>query len=233
MALPIVETPRYECTLASQDAKIQYRPFLVKEEKILLMAMESKDNNQIINATKEVIKACTYNEIDVDSLPMFDIEYLFLKIRAKSVGSKLTVSLICPDDKETRSDVDLDLDDIEVQIDEQHTNMIQINDDIELVMQYPILEDMKSLQNSSTLELFKIINKCVKEVRHGENIYSGPDMTEKDLNDFFESMNAEQFDKVNQFFDTMPRLRHIVKIVNPKTKVESEVLLEGLESFLE
>ena len=233
MALPKLEAPVHSLTLPSSGEQIKFRPFLMKEQKLLMLSQEGENKSELFDTLSTVIDECTFKKLNVKNLPMFDIEYLFLKIRAKSVGSKLTVSLICPDDKETRSDVDLDLDDIEVQIDEQHTNMIQINDDIELVMQYPILEDMKSLQNSSTLELFKIINKCVKEVRHGENIYSGPDMTEKDLNDFFESMNAEQFDKVNQFFDTMPRLRHIVKIVNPKTKVESEVLLEGLESFLE
>tara|TARA_B100000085_G_C18420253_1_gene462371 strand:- start:171 stop:872 length:702 start_codon:yes stop_codon:yes gene_type:complete len=233
MALPKIETPVHNLILPSSGEQIKFRPFLMKEQKLLMLSQEGENKSELFDTLSTVIDECTFKKLNVKNLPMFDIEYLFLKIRAKSVGSKLTVSLICPDDKETRSDVDLDLDDIEVQIDEQHTNMIQINDDIELVMQYPILEDMKSLQNSSTLELFKIINKCVKEVRHGENIYSGPDMTEKDLNDFFESMNAEQFDKVNQFFDTMPRLRHIVKIVNPKTKVESEVLLEGLESFLE
>ena len=233
MALPKIETPVHSLTLPSSGEQIKFRPFLMKEQKLLMLSQEGENKSELFDTLSTVIDECTFKKLNVKNLPMFDIEYLFLKIRAKSVGSKLTVSLICPDDKETRSDVDLNLDDIEVQIDEQHTNMIQINDDIELVMQYPILEDMKSLQNSSTLELFKIINKCVKEVRHGENIYSGPDMTEKDLNDFFESMNAEQFDKVNQFFDTMPRLRHIVKIVNPKTKVESEVLLEGLESFLE
>ena len=233
MALPKIETPVHSLTLPSSGEQIKFRPFLMKEQKLLMLSQEGENKSELFDTLSTVIDECTFKKLNVKNLPMFDIEYLFLKIRAKSVGSKLTVSLICPDDKETRSDVDLNLDDIEVQIDEQHTNMIQINDDIELVMQYPILEDMKSLQNSSTLELFKIINKCVKEVRHGENIYSGPDMTEKDLNDFFESMNAEQFDKVNQFFDTMPRLRHIVKIVNPKTKVESEILLEGLESFLE
>ena len=141
--------------------------------------------------------------------------------------------LICPDDEETQAPVDIDIDEVEVQIDEQHTNIIEVNDDIKLVMQYPILEDMKLLKDSSTMELFKIINKCVKELHHGEKIYNGPDMTEKDLNDFFESMSSEQFDKVNEFFETMPRLRHITKITNPKTKIESEIVIEGLESFLE
>ena len=197
------------------------------------MVNQDENKNELFDTLKAIVSGCTFNKLIVESLPMFDIEYLFLKIRAKSVGSKISLNLICPDDEETQVPVDIDIDDIEVQIDEQHTNIIEVNDDIKLVMQYPILEDMKQLTNSTTIELFKIINKCVKELHHGEKIYNGPDMTEKDLNDFFESMSTEQFDKVNEFFETMPRLRHIIKITNPKTKIESEIVLEGLESFLE
>jgi len=233
MALPKLETPVHNLILPSSGEQIKFRPFLVKEQKLLILAEESKNQDELYDTLKTIIDNCTFNKLPIKSLPMFDIEYLFLKVRAKSVGSKINVNVTCADDNETKVQAEVDLDDVEIQMDEQHTNIIQISDDIKLVMQYPILEDMKNLQNSSTLELFKIINKCVKELHHGENIYSGPDMTEKDLNDFFESMSSEQFDKVNQFFDTMPRLRHFVKIVNPNTKVESEVMLEGLESFLE
>ena len=233
MAIPKLDTPVHTLTLPSSGEQIKFRPFLVKEQKLMILADEGDNQEELYQTLTAVIDGCTFNKLQIETLPMFDIEYLFLKIRAKSVGSKIDVILVCPDDEKTQAEVNVNLDEVEVQIDEQHTNVIQINDDIKLVMQYPILEDMKNLQNSSTLELFKIINKCVKELHHGENIYSGPDMTEKDLNDFFESMSSEQFDKVNQFFDTMPRLRHFVKIVNPNTKVESEVMLEGLESFLE
>jgi len=233
MALPKLETPVYSLTLPSSGEQIKFRPFLVKEQKLLILVNQDENKNEIFDTLKAIVSGCTFNKLIVESLPMFDIEYLFLKIRAKSVGSKITLNLICPDDEETQAPVDIDIDDIEVQIDEQHTNIIEVNDDIKLVMQYPILEDMKQLSNSTTMELFKIINKCVKELHHGEKIYNGPDMTEKDLNDFFESMSTEQFDKVNEFFETMPRLRHITKITNPKTKIESEIVLEGLESFLE
>ena len=232
MAIPKLETPVYSLTLPSSGEQIKFRPFLVKEQKLLILVNQDENKNELFDTLKAIVSGCTFNKLIVESLPMFDIEYLFLKIRAKSVGSKISLNLICPDDEETQVPVDIDIDDIEVQIDEQHTNIIEVNDDIKLVMQYPILEDMKQLTNSTTIELFKIINKCVKELHHGEKIYNGPDMTEKDLNDFFESMSTEQFDKVNEFFETMPRLRHIVKITNPKTKIESEVVLEGLESFL-
>jgi len=233
MALPKLETPVYSLTLPSSGEQIKFRPFLVKEQKLLILVNQDENKNELFDTLKAIVSGCTFNKLIVESLPMFDIEYLFLKIRAKSVGSKISLNLICPDDEETQVPVDIDIDDIEVQIDEQHTNIIEVNDDIKLVMQYPILEDMKQLTNSTTIELFKIINKCVKELHHGEKIYNGPDMTEKDLNDFFESMSTEQFDKVNEFFETMPRLRHIIKITNPKTKIESEIVLEGLESFLE
>ena len=233
MALPKLETPVYSLTLPSSGEQIKFRPFLVKEQKLLMLVHQDENKNELFDTLKAIVSGCTFNKLIVESLPMFDIEYLFLKIRAKSVGSKISLNLICPDDEETQVPVDIDIDDIEVQIDEQHTNIIEVNDDIKLVMQYPILEDMKQLTNSTTIELFKIINKCVKELHHGEKIYNGPDMTEKDLNDFFESMSTEQFDKVNEFFETMPRLRHIIKITNPKTNIESEIVLEGLESFLE
>ena len=233
MALPKLETPVYSLTLPSSGEQIKFRPFLVKEQKLLILVNQDENKNELFDTLKAIVSGCTFDKLNIESLPMFDIEYLFLKIRAKSVGSKINVNLICPDDEETQTPVDIDIDEVEVQIDEQHTNIIEVNDDIKLVMQYPILEDMKQLTNSTTIELFKIINKCVKELHHGEKIYNGPDMTEKDLNDFFESMSTEQFDKVNEFFETMPRLRHIIKITNPKTNIESEIVLEGLESFLE
>ena len=233
MAIPKLETPVHSLTLPSSGEQIKFRPFLVKEQKLMILADEGNNQEELYETLSAVIDGCTFNKLQIDTLPMFDIEYLFLKIRAKSVGSKINITLTCPDDEETKVPTEVDLDEIELQVDEQHTNMIQITDDIKLVMQYPILEDMKLLKDSSTMELFKIINKCVKELHHGEKIYNGPDMTEKDLNDFFESMSSEQFDKVNEFFETMPRLRHITKITNPKTKIESEIVIEGLESFLE
>ena len=232
MALPKLEAPVHSLTLPSSGEQIKFRPFLVKEQKLLILAEESKNQDDLYDALKTIIDGCTFNKLPVSGLPMFDIEYLFLRIRAKSVGSKINVNLICPDDKKTEVATEIDLDDVNVQIDEKHTNIIQINDDIKLVMQYPIMDDVKKLKDTSTLEMFKIINKCVRELHHGENIYNGPDISEKELNEFFESMNPEQFMRVNDFFDTMPRLRHFVKVINPNTKVESKILMEGLDSFL-
>lgn len=232
MALPKLEAPVHSLTLPSSGEQIKFRPFLVKEQKLLILAEESKNQDDLYDALKTIIDGCTFNKLSVSTLPMFDIEYLFLKIRAKSVGSKINVNVICPDDKKTQVVTEIDIDDIDVQIDEEHTNIIQINDDIKLVMQYPIMDDVKKLRDTSTLEMFKIINKCVRELHHREKIYNGPDMPEKELDEFFESMSAEQFIKVNNFFDTMPRLRHYISVTNPNTKVESKVLMEGLEHFL-
>jgi len=232
MALPKLETPVHNLILPSSGEQIKFRPFLVKEQKLLILAEESKNQDELYDTLKTIIDNCTFNKLPIKSLPMFDIEYLFLKVRAKSVGSKINVNVTCADDNETKVQAEVDLDDVEIQMDEQHTNIIQISDDIKLVMQYPILEDVKKLKNTSTLEMFNIINKCVKELHHGEKIYNGPDMSEKDLNDFFESMSPDQFNQVNEFFDSMPRLRHYVTVVNPNTKIESKVLMEGLDNFL-
>ena len=199
MALPKLEAPVHSLTLPSSGEQIKFRPFLVKEQKLLILAEESKNQDDLYDALKTIIDGCTFNKLSVNTLPMFDIEYLFLKIRAKSVGSKIDVTLVCPDDEKTQAEVNVNLDEVEVQIDEQHTNVVKINDDIKLVMQYPILEDMKNLQNSSTLELFKIINKCVKELHHGEKIYNGPDMPEKELDEFFISDEMERFQDLNLF----------------------------------
>lgn len=232
MALPKLETPVHSLTLPSSGEQIKFRPFLVKEQKLLILAEEGKNQDELYDTLKTIIDGCTFNKLPIKSLPMFDIEYLFLKVRAKSVGSKINVNITCPDDNKTQVQTEVDLDDVEIQMDEQHTNIIQINDDIKLVMQYPILEDVKILKNTSTLEMFNIINKCVKELHDGEKIYNGSDMSEKDLNDFFESMSPDQFNQVNEFFDSMPRLRHYVTVVNPNTKIESKVLMEGLDNFL-
>jgi hypothetical protein len=232
MAIPKLDTPVHTLTLPSSGEQIKFRPFLVKEQKLLILAEEGKNQDELYDTLKTIIDGCTFNKLPIKSLPMFDIEYLFLKVRAKSVGSKINVNITCPDDNKTQVQTEVDLDDVEIQVDEQHTNIIQISDDIKLVMQYPILEDVKILKNTSTLEMFNIINKCVKELHHGEKIYNGPDMSEKDLNDFFESMSPDQFNQVNEFFDSMPRLRHYVTVVNPNTKIESKVLMEGLDNFL-
>ena len=238
MALPIVETPRYECTLASQDTKVQYRPFLVKEEKILLVAMESKDNNEIINATKQVIQACTYDKLDVDKLPMFDIEYLLLQIRSKSVGEISKFKVVCPDDKQTVADVELDLSTVEVQVEDDHTNKIIIDEkrNLGLVLNYPSLGITKAgfdVNKPDTDSMFNVICSCIDHIFEGDKIYPAKDSTEKELKDFLEGLSQGAFTKIRKFFDTMPQLRHEVEVTNPKTGVKSKVTFKGLQDFFQ
>ena len=238
MALPIVETPRYECTLASQDTKVQYRPFLVKEEKILLVAMESKDNNEIINATKQVIQACTYNKLDVDKLPMFDIEYLLLQIRSKSVGEISKFKVVCPDDKQTVADVELDLSKVEVQVEDDHTNKIVIDEkrNLGLVLNYPSLGITKAgfdVNKTDADSMFNVICSCIDHIYEGDKIYPAKDSTQKELKDFIESVTQKAFLDIKKFFESSPQLRHEVEVTNPKTGVKSKVTFKGLQDFFQ
>ena len=238
MALPKVETPRYECTLASQDLQVQYRPFLVKEEKVLLMAMESKDNNEILNATKDVLNACTYNKIDVEKLPMFDIEYLLLQIRSKSVGEVAKFKVICPDDKVTAADVELNLDDVNVQVDDEHTNKIVIDEkrNLGVVLNYPSLGITKAgfdVNKTDTETMFKVIANCIDHIYEGDKVYPAKDSTEKELVAFLESITQKAFLDIKKFFDSTPQLRHEIEVTNPKTGVKSKVTFKGLQDFFQ
>ena len=238
MALPIVETPRYECTLASQDIQVQYRPFLVKEEKILLMAMESKDNNEIINATKQVLKACTYDKLDIEKLPMFDIEYLLLQIRAKSVGEKSKFKVICPDDKQTATDVELDLSEVQVQVEDDHTNKIVIDEkrNLGIVLNYPSLDITRAgfdVNKSDTDSTFNVICSCIDHIYEGDKTYPAKDSTLKELKEFLESITQKAFSDIKKFFESAPQLRHTVEVTNPKTGVKSEVTFKGLQDFFQ
>ena len=238
MALPIVETPRYECTLASQDMQVQYRPFLVKEEKVLLVAMESKDNNEIINATKDVIKACTFNKLDVDKLPMFDIEYLLLQIRSKSVGEISKFKVVCPDDKQTVTDVELDLSTVQVQVEDDHTNKIVIDEkrNLGLVLNYPSLGITKAgfdVNKTDADSMFNVICTCIDHIFEGDKIYPAKDSTQKELKDFIESVTQKAFLDIKKFFDSAPQLRHEVEVTNPKTGVKSKVTFRGLQDFFQ
>ena len=233
MVLPKIETPSYELDLPSQNEKVKYRPFTVKEEKILLIANESKNNDEILNATMNVLESCTFNKLNVRSLPLFDIEYIFLKIRAKSVGESITVNVTCPDDKETKVEKEIKIDDIKVSVFDDHTNEVEITDNIKMVFDYPLLSSFSKYGNSKQSEMtFTVINDCIKEIHHGDEIHNRKDMTEKELSEFIDSLNTEQFEKVMGFFKTMPKIRHVLEVENPKTKVKSEVALEGIRSFL-
>ena len=238
MALPIIETPRYELTLPSSDVQVQFRPFIVKEEKVLLIAMESKDNNEIINATKDILKACTFDKLDIDTLPMFDIEYLLLQIRGKSVGEVAKFKVICPDDKQTATDVELDLSTINVQVDDDHTNKVVIDEkrELGLVLNYPSLGITKAgfdVNKENVDTMFKVVANCIDHIYEGEKTYPAKDSTQKELITFLEGLSQEAFLKIKKFFDTMPQLRQEVEVTNPKTGIVSKVTFKGLQDFFQ
>ena len=235
MALPKLNTPTYELELPSTGEKIKYRPFLVKEQKILMMAQEGSDENEIAEAMGNLVSDCTFGKIDAKVSPMFDIEYIFLKVRGKSVGDKIELNVTCPDDEKTSAPVTIDIEEIQVHMLEDHTNEVNISDDIKVVLRYPVLSDMKNVKASSNSvdRVFNVLNSCITSIHFGDDVYNKVDLTEKDINEFVDQFTSEQFDTMVKFFDTMPKMRHIVNVTNPKTKVTSEVVLEGLESFLE
>jgi len=235
MALPKLNTPTYELEVPSTDEKIKYRPFLVKEEKILMIAMESKDNAQIINAVKEIVKSCTFEKVDVSSMPMFDMEYIFLNIRAKSVGEISKIKVLCPDDKTTYANVELDLTEVQVQVGDDHTNKIELTDDTGMIMTYPTIDSFldSGIEKIDANNMLDVIGSCVLQIyeNKGEKVYQAKDQTKKELTEFIESMNSGQFRKLQSFFDTMPKLKHKIKVKNPKTKKTSDVTLSGLNDF--
>jgi len=238
MALPTIDTPRYELTLPSQDIKVQYRPFLVKEEKVLLMAMESKDNNEIITATKNIINSCTFEKLDVDKLPMFDVEYLLLQIRAKSIGEISKFKVICPDDKQTMTDVEIDLTKIEVQVDDEHTNKVIVdeNRNLGIVLNYPSLETTKAgfdVSSANVDTMFNVITSCIDHIFEGEKTFPAKDSTKEELKSFLEELPQSAFLNIKKFFDTMPQLRHEVEVTNPKPSVKSKVTFKGLQDFFQ
>jgi len=234
MALPILETATYELTLPSSDVQVKYRPFLVKEEKVLLLAMESEDGKQITSALKDIVRACTFNSVNVEALPTFDLEYIFLNIRAKSVGEVTKLKLLCPDDKETYANVELDLSKVEVQVDDEHSNEISITDKVKMIMRYPTIDTFDPSIDATKLktnQLFDIIANTVYEIYDGETVHKASDYSKEEMNKFIESLTSDHFGKIQQFFNTMPRLQHELEIENPKTKVKSKVMLSGLQSF--
>ena len=236
MPLPKIATPTYELELPSTGATVKYRPFLVKEEKVLVIALESEDNKQITNAIKAVLKSCILSKgIKVENLPTFDIEYLFLNIRGKSVGEDLEVNIICPDDEETQVPVTINLDEIEVQRDDNHTNKIKVDDSIMMEMKYPSLDQFIKnnfdFNDNMMDQSFDLIATCIDKIYTEDEVWASADCTKKEMKDFLEQMNSNQFKEIEKFFETMPKLSHTIKVTNPKTKVKSDVVLEGLASF--
>ena len=235
MALPRVNNPTYMLDLPSTGEKIKYRPFLVKEQKVLMMAQDTKKDAELAETMGQLVSSCTYGKVKPETSPMFDMEYAFLKIRSKSVGSKVDVMITCPDDEVTQVKTVVDLDEIEVQMLDNHSNEVNITDDVKIVFRYPILNDMIDLKDGANdvERVFHILEKCITSIHFGDDVYQKTDITEKELNTFVDELTGEQFETLVDFFGSMPKLRHVVKITNPKTKVKSEVVLEGLESFLE
>lgn len=236
MALPKLSTPQYTLKLPSTGKQVKYRPFLVKEEKLLLMAMESEDEKETIETIKTIIKSCTDIKQKVDELPTFDIEYLFLKIRAKSVGEKSKVILTCPDDNTTNVTVDIDLSDIEITSDPKHDKKIELSDTVGMVMRYPSLETFVKINITGTSDnqidqVFELACDCIDHIYDENQVYDGADTPRKEKLEFLEQLSSEQFEKLQSFFETMPKLSKEVPVKNPKTGVESKVMLEGLASF--
>ena len=236
MALPLANVAKYELTLPSQQKTINYRPFLVKEEKVLLMAMESGESKEMLSAIKEIVKSCTFGEMIAEEHPMFDIEYVFLQIRAKSVGEIAKLKILCPDDGETYADVEVDLNKIEVFVDDDHETNILIDEDRKLgvTMKYPSLKDIdgESLTGEINIaQTYKMIENSIESIYEGEQVHLSKDIERKELTEFLDNLSADQMKKLTTFYNTMPRLEHKVQVTNPKTKVESEVTLKGLASF--
>ena len=237
MPLPTIATPTYELELPSSGKKIKYRPFLVKEEKLLVLALESESNKEISTAIKAVLKACIQTRgVKVEQLPTFDIEYLFLNIRGKSVGEEIEVNLICPDDEKTTVPVTINIDDIEIKKSEDHNKRIALDKNLMMEMKYPSLDQF--IKNNFDFgaepgidQSFELIASCIDKIYNQEEVWSTSDCTKKEITDFLEQMNSVQFKEVEKFFTTMPKLSHEVKITNPNTDVESTVVLEGLSSF--
>jgi hypothetical protein len=233
MALPKLETAVYTLTVPSTDEEIKYRPFLVKEQKRMIIAQESKDEKQILDAMMSLISECTFNKVDPSKCPLFDAEYIFLQIRSKSVGETLSVNITCPDDEKTIVSKTIPISEINISVFDDHTNEVNVTDDIKITFDYPLLESYTTYNKATTTEMaFTVIHDCLREISWDDKTYNKADISDKELTDFIDNLNNEQFEKLMKFFETMPRLRYMIEVENPKTKVKSEVSLEGLQSFL-
>ena len=237
MPLPKISTPTYELVLPSSNKKIKYRPFLVKEEKVLILAMESQDTSTVANAVKDVLASCILSRgVKVEKLSTFDIEYLFLNIRGKSVGEKIEVMVTCPDDGKTQVPTSINIDEIKVIVDEKHNKDIKLDDQYTLRMRYPSLDEFvknnfATASDVSVDDTFDLISSCIDQVYSEEESWTAADCTKKELSQFVESLNSNQFKEIETFFETMPKLSHTVKVINPNTKKENEIVLEGLQNF--
>ena len=236
MALPVANTAKYELTLPSQQKAVSYRPFLVKEEKILLMAMESGNAGEMLTAVKDIVKNCTFGEIVAEEYPMFDIEYVFLQIRAKSVGEIAKIKVLCPDDKKTYVNTEVDLSKVEVYVDDDHANNVILDESRKLgvVLKYPSLKDVNENMMTGKIkldEMYDMITNAIETIYEGEKVYQAKDSTKEELREFVDNLTADQMKNLNKFYNTMPRLEHKIEVENPNTGVKSEVVLKGLADF--
>ena len=231
MALPKIDNPTYTLELPSTGEVVKYRPFLVKEQKVLMLAQQSDKAVDRNNAIVQIIESCTFGKVDAIVSPIFDIEYVFLQLRMRSVGAKVKLNVICPDDEKTEAPVEINLEDVNVLNDEKHTNIVNVTNTVKMVMGYPRLADIKAMKNT-TDNIFQLLMKCIVEVHDGDTIHNRTDVSDKELAEFVDSFNTEQLQSLMQFFETMPKVRHVINVTNPNTKVTSEMTLEGMETFL-
>ena len=233
MALPKLNTQTFELNVPSTDQKVKYRPFLVKEEKVLLQAQQSEKPEEMADALVQVINNCTFNKINASLLPSFDIEYIFLKIRSKSVGEKVDLMITCPDDNETKVKHTVDLSKVEVEVDEEHNNKISLTDSVSVIMSYPTIKTFQgaNLQNMNAEEIINLTGRCIYQIVDGVETYETKDLNSKEIDEFLENLTQDQFAKIQSFFTSMPRLKHEVKVTNPKTKKKGTVTLQGMQSF--
>ena len=230
MALPEIATPTYTLTIPSTKKKVKYRPFLVKEQKILILAMENEDQEQILDAITNTIKSCLITKVDMATLALFDIEYLFLQIRARSISEEIEMRVTCGDDGETTVDVKFMVDDVKVKFPKGHTNIIKLDDNLTIEMQYPDLDYFAKINfMDEKVDEYELVAKCIKRVYVGEDDFTSDSLDESKA--WVEGLTNSQFEKIQSFFETMPTLRHVLKVKNPKTKVVNEVVLEGLSDF--
>ena len=235
MALPKLETPIYELELPSTGEKIKFRPFLVKEHKNLMIALESEEETQLRDSLASIISGCTFNKIDPFEVPMFDIEFMFLRIRGKSVGEKVKLNVLCPDDNKTRTDITINLEDIDVHMEATHNNEISVTDNITIFMRYPTLKDMTNVgtDNTDVATIFNLIKSCVAEIRDEKTVHNRIDISEKEMEEFIDNLPSKVFENLGEFFNSMPKVQHPVKVTNPKTKKKGEIIIEGIQSFFE
>ena len=231
MALPKLASAKYDLTLPSTGEKVEYRPFLVREEKILMIAQQSGAQEDILKGVEQIIDACTFGKLNVSTLPMFDLEYIFLQLRSKSVGAEVEVNVTCPDDRKTKVPVKINLEEIKCVREVGHDSTIKLTDTIGVVMDYPRVNTINLFKEDDAEAGFAIVKECIKQVYDEETVHDKSDMDSAELEEFLESMSHDQFIMIQYFFDTMPKLKHTVKVKNPNTEVESEVVLEGLNSF--